>query len=187
MTTKNSELALECQRQSENCLYTSTSFFIWLRLLRKVRVFFIVTPLVLGGLASWNLLTKSDVESVKVVTAVCSFLAGLFPTIYAALKFDDQLEKYTRFASEFKNLQDRFRQAALVSSRKPFAEFEKEFKELMVRMEQARSASLTPPEWIFKRAQKKVQSSDYKFDVDLALSESGVEDLQQIQDQPKQD
>jgi hypothetical protein len=31
MPSKSVELALECQRLSEGCLYTSTSLFIWLR------------------------------------------------------------------------------------------------------------------------------------------------------------
>ena len=83
------------------------------------------------------------------------------------LKFDDHLEESKRLASEFKNLQDRFRQAALVSSRKPFADFEADFKPLMDRLEQARSMSLTPPEWCFKLAQRKIKKGDYDFDIDL--------------------
>jgi hypothetical protein len=37
----------------------------------------------------------------------------------------------------------------------------------MERMEEARRDSLTAPEWCFKQAQKKVQSGDYDFDVDI--------------------
>ena len=77
-----------------------------------------------------------------------------------------------RLSAEFKNLQDRFRQAALVSSMKKCGDFEADFTTLMQRLEDARRPSLTPPEWFFKRAQKKVKSGDYEFDVDIALIEA---------------
>ena len=139
--------------------------------MRWVKILFIAAPLVLGSLASWKLLAGYDLAEVKVLTATCSFLAGLLPSVYAALKFDDHLEEAKHLAGEFKNLQDRFRQAALVSSRKPFAEFEADVKSLIERLEQARAASFTPPEWCFKRAQKKIKTGDYDFDLDLKNGE----------------
>lgn len=162
------ELAQECKRLSENCLYSSTSLLIWLRVLRVVKLVFIGVPLVLGSLASWSLLTTSELESVKVFVAICSFFAGLLPTVYSAFKFDEHLEQCRHVAGEFKNLQDRFRQAALVSSQKSFAEFEEDVAPLIDRLERTRGVSITAPEWCFKRAQRKVQSGDYTFDVDEA-------------------
>jgi len=167
MASKNAELALECKRLSESCLYSSTSLFIWLRFARVIKIVFIVAPLVLGSLATWKLLTGNDLAGVKAFTAVCAFLAGLLPSIYAALKFDDHLDEASHLASEFKNLQDRFRQAALVSSRKPFPEFEADVAPHLERLEQARAASFTAPEWCFRRAQKKIKKGDYDFDLDL--------------------
>lgn len=167
MTTKNAELALECKRQSESCLYTSTALFIWLRWLRALKVVFLIVPLVLGSLASWQALKQSDFQSVKLFTSLCAFLAGLLPTVYAALKLDHHLTECCHLAGEFKNLQDRFRQAALVSARKPFAEFEQDVAPLMRRLEKARSTSYTSPEWCFREAQKKIKKGDYDFDVDL--------------------
>ena len=46
----------ECYRQSENCAYTATTFIIWLRVLRTVRVFYLVAPIVFGALATWKVL-----------------------------------------------------------------------------------------------------------------------------------
>jgi hypothetical protein len=103
---------------------------------------------------------------------VWAFLAGLLPSIYSALKLDDKLRECTNAAAEFKNLQDRFRQAALVAAYKPFAEFETQFDALMSRFEAARKPSITPPERIFRAAQAKVKSGDYTFDVDLAAEGS---------------
>ncbi|MEZ6038418.1 MAG: hypothetical protein R3F29_13120 [Planctomycetota bacterium] len=167
MTTRALELAMECRRLSESCLYTSTSFFIWLRCLRIVRGIFVVVPLVLGSFASWTLLTESELDSVKAVVSIATFLAGMMPSVYAALKLDDRLASYREGATAFKNLQDRFRQLALVSSRKPFAEFEGEFEACRTSLEASRSTATTPPEWCFRRAQMKVQKGDYTFDVDL--------------------
>lgn len=167
MATKTDELVLECRRLSENCLYTSTSFFYYLRALRWIRLLFIGAPLILGSLATWNLLTASKLESVKIVTAIFAFLAGLLPSLFSALKFDEHLADSKLLAGEFKNLQDRFRQCALVSSKKTFAEFESEFKENMARLERARTPSATLPEMFFKMAQRKIKSRDYDFDVDL--------------------
>ena len=79
MKSKSLELALECKRQSESCLYTSTSLFIWLRYLRLAKVVFIVVPLVLGSLAGWKLLTNSDLQSIKFFTAICALIAGVLP------------------------------------------------------------------------------------------------------------
>jgi hypothetical protein len=172
MASKQRELALECKRQYESCLYTSTALFIWLRCLRTVRVAFIILPLVFGSLGTWKLLTTSNLESTKILAAVCSFLAGLLPTVYAALKFDASLECCKQLASEFKNLQDRFRQAALVSSQKPFADFEADFQPLMKQLEAARSHSYTAPEWCFKRAQSKIKAGDYEFEVDVKEEET---------------
>lgn len=167
MNEKAADLVKECERQSENCLYTSTSLFIWLRILRYLKVFFVLAPLVLGSLASWKLLTGSTLESVKGLTSICSFLAGLLPSMYAALKLDDSLARVGLCAAEFKNLQDRFRQVALIGSKKSVAEFEADFKSIMDRMEAARKPSVTAPECIFKWAQRKVKSGDYSFDTDM--------------------
>jgi hypothetical protein len=168
MENKVEQLIQECRRQSEGCLYTSTSLFIWLRTLRYLKVIFIVAPLVLGSLAGGKLLLTADVANAKVFSAICAFFAGLLPSIYAALKYDDRLKECILLAAEFKNLQDRFRQAALVASEKSFPEFDTHFNELMNRLELARKSSFTAPEWCFRRAQKKIKSGDYHYDVDIA-------------------
>ena len=161
---RNSPLQLiqECRRQSEGCLYTSTSLFIWLRTLRYLKVIFIVAPLILGSLASGKLLLSLASPNAKIFAAACAFFAGLLPSIYAALKYDDRLKECITLSAEFKNLQDRFRQAALIASQKEFPEFEAHFNKLMERLEVARRSSFTAPEWCFRRAQKKVKSGDYQ-------------------------
>src|SRR5689334_14887780 len=104
---KREQLIQECKRQTESCLYTSTALFIWLRTLRLLKVIFIVLPLVLGSVASGKLLLTADPENAKAFSAICAFLAGLLPSVYAALKYDDRLKECSALAAEFKNLQDR--------------------------------------------------------------------------------
>ena len=162
--TPTEALIDECLDQSRNCTYTSTTFFIWLRWLRIIRLIFVVVPLVFGSLASWTLLTNADANAVRVLVAVFAFVAGLVPSIYSALKFDDGLTQCTTLAAEFKNLQDRFRVCAKVSSLKPYEECEAEFRALVERLENARRPSYTAPEWCFKAAQKKVRAGDYEPD-----------------------
>lgn len=154
----------ECKRQEESCLYTSTSLFEWLKSLRAWKVFFVVTPIILGGLATWPLLAHHD--EYKWFSGVCALLAGFSPALYKALDFDVNLKAITQHAHEFKILQDRFRQAWRISALGPFADFKKEFDGLMMRMDAARAASLTPPERFFKKAQAKIGAGHYDFAVD---------------------
>ena len=162
--TPTETLVDECLDQAKNCTYTSTTFFIWLRCLRTIRLVFVVVPLIFGSLASWTLLTNADVDAVKILVAVFAFVAGLLPSIYSVLKLDDGLAHCTTLAAEFKNLQDRFRVCAKVWSLKPYEEFEAEFRALMDRLENARRPSYTAPEWCFKAAQKKIWAGDYEPD-----------------------
>lgn len=165
-------LIKECQRLSESCLYTSTSLFIWVREKRRIKNAFIFIPLLLGSIAGWSFISEFDASWVKWVTGVFSFVAGLMPALYSALKLDDHLETCKRSAGEFKNLQDRFRQVALIYSGKSLAEFESEFGKIMAKFEKIKSESLTPPERFFKAAQKKINTGDYTFTVDLPDGEA---------------
>lgn len=166
MASATSQLVDECRRQSESCLYTSTSMFIWLRCLRRFRIAFVIVNALCGGVAGWSILKASTDPDCRFIGALFALLAGVLPAIYSALKADDGLARCAMLAGEFKNLQDRFRQAALIGAKKPFPEFEKSFQRLMDRMERARAGSYTTPEWCFRAAQKKIGSTDYKFEVD---------------------
>jgi hypothetical protein len=154
----------ECRRQAESCLYTSTSLFEWLKYLRLWKAFFVIAPIILGGLSTWPLLAHRD--EYKWFTGVCALLAGFSPAIYKALDFDVSLKLIAQHAYEFKILQDRFRQAWRIAALGPFLDFKKEFDGLMTRMDAARAASLTPPERFFKKAQAKIDAGHYDFSVD---------------------
>lgn len=166
MATKSAELAKECKRQYENCLYTAVSLQIWSRWLRGLKVFFSIAPIVFGSLGSWKILTDSSDSTAKTLAAIGSFLAGLLSTIYSALKLDTHIAECKTAAGELTNLRDSFRQAALVSSKKPFDEFEAEVAKLRGRLDKVRGMGITAPELCFKLAQWKIKGGDYRFDLD---------------------
>ena len=151
----------ECQRQSESCAYTATTFIIWLRFLRGFRAFCFVAPVIFGALATWKVLANSPLWA-----AVFTLLTTVIPPSYRAMRIDKAIGDYTLLAGEMTNLRDRFRQAATVSSHKPFPEFEIEAKPFLDRLEKARSRALTPPEWCFWLARRKHKAGHYKYDYD---------------------
>jgi hypothetical protein len=160
-TESTKALLDECHRQSENCGYTATTFTIWLRVLRGVRVFCVVAPVVFGALATWKLLADSPAWS-----AVFVLLATVIPPAYRASTVEASINDYSLLAGEMTNLRDRFRQAATIDAHKPFSEFEAAADPLFDRLEKARNRALTPPEWCFKLARRKHKAGHYAYDYD---------------------
>jgi hypothetical protein len=172
MERRTENLVDECRRQEESCLYTSTSLFEWLKWMRFLKVVFVVTPIILGGVATWPLLARQD--DYKWLTGACALLAGLAPAVYKSLDFDVSLDQIAKHANQFKILQDRFRQAWRVTSLGPFEDFKKEFDDLMGRMDTARASSLSAPERFFRKAQGKVDAGHYDFAVDAKTPEKTI-------------
>ena len=164
MDERTQNLINECKRQEESCCYTSTTLFEWLKSMRRYRVFFVVFPIVLGGIAAWPLLKQQS--GYEWLTGLCALLAGLVPAIQKALNLDVSLDVIAKHAHQYKILQDRFRQASTITALGKVEDFGKEFHELMERMDAARSSSLTPPERFFKKAREKIEAGHYDFQVD---------------------
>ena len=135
----------ECQRQSENCAYTSIPFTIWLRWLQGIRIFCTVLTIVFGALATWKMLAQNS----PVWCAVFTLLATVIPPAYSASRTNRAIEDYRTLAGEFTNLQDLFRQSALISSHKSYEEFDAYTKLFLDRLEKARRRMLVPPDWCF--------------------------------------
>lgn len=58
MDQRAQEIIDECKRQEESCLYTSTALFSWQKETRKLRIVFIVVPIICGSFASAKILMK---------------------------------------------------------------------------------------------------------------------------------
>lgn len=161
-------LIAECERQAENCLYTGASLYIWLKRARWWRALFLVVPAVLSGFATSQMLGQYLGATGNFIAAASGLLAGFFPVIFVALNMDMKVIELSRSAAEYTNLRDRFRQLATVKSQGDFKSFETGFETLMDRMDAVRSSAPPIPEWCFRKAQKKVQKGDYKYDRDIA-------------------
>jgi hypothetical protein len=172
MASQKIELIKECRRQYDNCLYTATSLYIWLRWLRIVKLFFNIAPIVLGAFGSWRILATTTDPTTRGLAAAASFLGGLFSTVYSALKLDTHISEVKNAAGELTNLKERFRQAGLVSSKNSFEQFDAEFGKLQARVEKIRMVGLTPPDLFFKLAQRKIGKGDYSFDIDAEDGEA---------------
>ena len=160
------ELVKECARQEESCLYTSTSLYIWQKRARGWRNVFVIAPIILGGIASSQIVGGADYVGLTIFAAICSLLAGFFPAIFEALGMDMRVQEIGQAASEYTNLRDRFRQVARIKSLNTFEEFEAAFEQLMDRMDAIRGTSPPVPEWCFAEAQAKIGKGDMNFNVD---------------------
>ena len=152
----------ECEREQENCLYTSASFYIWLRTLKIARASLWALGVIGSIVAASSIL--GGMQSYPIIVASLALAGVLMPGLVKALRLDAAIEDYAAAAASFKNLQGEFRRAARVWSHKPFAEFEVDARKTIKTMNEARKPSLTPPEWCFRQAQKKVKRGDYDKD-----------------------
>lgn len=164
MEQKSETIIKECEREEENCLYTSTTFFFWLSFLRKVRSLFISIPLLLGGIASIQILSESEIGFIKYLIALSAFLAGVLPSIFSALKIESKIESIDKSASKYKIMQGKFRRLRTISIHNDT--LEEEFNKAIEEIEELKSVSLTAPERYFLKAQKKIDKGDYNFTVD---------------------
>ena len=160
---RRSELVKEALRQEERCLWTSTIFYIWLRRVRFHHRLFISIPIILGAIAGFSVLKEAIPPW---IIASLALIASLFPALADALKIETSVDEIARAAAEYKALEDRFRQLALITALGSLEQAEGSLAELMDRMDATRGASLTPPEKYFELARKKIDAGNYKFSVD---------------------
>lgn len=155
-------LIAELAKEEENALYTSTFFYIWLRILKTIRAGLWVGAAVCGVLAASHILKGAP--ELKILMAFAALGAAVFPAVGKALRLDAAIRDYTDAAGKLKNLQGEFRRARLVWSYRPIDEFEAEARKLFKAMNEVRKPSLTPPEFFFKFARRKIKAGDYEHD-----------------------
>lgn len=156
-------IAEEAMRQSESALYTSTALYIWLRKARFWNQVFVITPVIMG--AASGLLFFKDPENI-VWASLLAILTGLVPALRDALRLDIHLDQIKSLASEYKGLQDSFRQLATITAPSNTAGAERQLEFLMEQLNRARAHSVTIPERVFREAQEKIESGDYDFSID---------------------
>lgn len=160
------QLIIECAREEDNALCTSTSFFIWLRWLKTFRALLWVGAVICSAVAASHILRGSP--DMKILMALAALGGVILPGIGRALRLDATIRAYEDAAGKLKNLQGEFRRARLVWSNKPLEEFEAEARKLFKAMNEVRKPSLTPPEICRWLASRKIKAGHYAHDADLA-------------------
>lgn len=171
------EIKSECYRQYESCVYTASNMYIWMKWAQAGRAAFIIIPIIIGGLASSQVLINWFSDDHHVVASFLALVAGFFPAIYVSLGLDMRINEIKRSAAEFTSLRDRFRQAEKITSLKSVEEFEAEFQALMDRMDAIRASAPPAPEWCFRETQKKVKRGDYTSAIDEKQQEQRVRSI----------
>lgn len=156
---RRTALVRECRDEEESCLFTSTSFFIWLRWLKSVRA------VLWAGGAAGSLIAASHIlrgdEEHRFIVALAALAGVLLPGLVRALRLDAAIRDYSKAAGTFKNLQGEFRRLASIWSHKEPPQFEEEARRAFVAMNEARKPSLTPPEICFWLARRKIKMGHY--------------------------
>lgn len=152
-------LVKECGSQARSCLYTSTSFYIWLRFLRLVRGGIWTIAVIASTIAASSVVGEISISPTLIAALA---LAGvILPGILKALKIDETIDDFSKRAAQFKTAESHLRRASEVWSHKEIGEFENEARDAMKILDSAQDGALTPPEWCFTRAQRKIKSGDY--------------------------
>ena len=111
----------ECAREEENALWTSTIFYIWLRILKSFRAVLWVGTTICSALAASHIL-RGDAD-MKFLMALAALAGVILPGIGRALRLNSTIHAYQEAAGKLKNLQGEFRRARLVWSSKPLDDF----------------------------------------------------------------
>jgi hypothetical protein len=159
MTTAREKLIAECEKEEENCLYTSTTFYIWIKVLRTAQALVWVIAAVGSAVAASHIL-RGD-ENYKIVVAAAAIAGAALPGIGRALRIESAIKDYSASAASYKILQGEFRRAARVWSQKEYDEFETESKKLFKILNEARKMALTPPDFCFRLARNKIKKGHY--------------------------
>ena len=167
------EIVKECRRQEESCKYTAAGLHIWRKDAQLWKTIFIVAPIILGGLASSQIIIELDGTGTNYLAAVLALLAGFFPAIFEALGMDMRVREIGAAAGEFTNLRDRFRQLGNIGADMEFEELNPLFEQLMDRLDATRNSSPPLPEKFFEAGRKKIEAGDYDFAVDQANGGGG--------------
>lgn len=161
---EHAALIQEATRRWESCLYTSGALFEQLRYLREVKVGFVIASAGIATFAGAEGLFRFLPPNFEPVPVFLAVIAGLLPTLYGALKFDDGLERARALSGEYKTLEYEYRYLITVAKHGDARILRARFDAASARFEAAAQQAFTPPEWAFKKTQAKVKAGTYDFE-----------------------
>ncbi len=159
MSDQDSAIKHECKIQSESCQFTATALYEWLGRARLYNMGWNGLPIAFGAVASFGLLQNAYPE----IASFFALIAGLLPSIYEKLQIQAHTDEILTQAGQYKNLENRFNQAAAITAldANPDA-LKTEFSALMRQVEDLRSRPLIIPEKYFQAARTKIKDGRYE-------------------------
>lgn len=142
-------------------LWNYVTLLVWLRWLRRGRIFFNVVPVLLGGFGSWKILVDANESGVAFFAATLALLAGLLPLLYLASGIEDNLAFGSRMAAGYRVLEARARDLVIRFWALPSAKREELYQRIHDEHMQLRGTVLGPPRWAFDTAEKLIARGDY--------------------------
>lgn len=161
---EHSALIREATRRWESCLYTSGALFEQVRRLREIKVGFIMANVAIAAVAGAEGLFRFLPPEYEPVPVFLAVIAGLLPTLYGALKFDDGLEQARALSGEYKTLEYEYRYLITVATHGDTKILRARYDAASARFEAAAQQAFTPPEWAFEKTQAKIKAGTYDFD-----------------------
>lgn len=169
MARRGAEIRVEALRQEENCLYTSTAIYGWLKTVKFQHGAVILAPIILTALAGFSYV--KDWAPAWAV-ALAGLLSTLIPSIAKALDIETHVKDLKDATGEYKSLQDRFRQLAQIQVHGDVVAAEARLSELMDRLDAVRAKSIVVPQKHFESARDKIKGGDYDFSIDMSLRDA---------------
>jgi hypothetical protein len=153
-------LIRECKRQEESCQYTSAALYSWLAAAKWQNRAWNSLPIICGALASFAALKQSN----PFVASFLAMLAGLLPAIYEKLGLQAYTDEILTQAGQYKNLENRFRQAAEIVAAEGAEAIKAELASLMRQIEDLRARPIIIPERHFLTGRDKIKAGHYEPD-----------------------
>lgn len=163
MTPQNQAIVQECKIQAESCQYTAAALYEWLAEASLHNKLWNAVPIALGAAASYGVLSNAY----PIIASFLALLAGTLPSIYEKLELKAHTDQILAQAGQYKNLEHRFKQAALIATLDENPEqLRVVFESLMNRIEDIRSQPLVIPDRHFQAGRLKVKDGRYEPDAE---------------------
>lgn len=163
MTPQAQAIVQECRIQAESCQYTAAALYEWLAEAAFRNRLWNAVPIVLAAIASYGVLSNAF----PIFASFLALLAGLLPSVYEKLELKAHTDEILAQAGQYKNLENRFRQAASITALDDDPEsLRVEFGSLMRMAEDIRARPLVIPEKHFQAGRAKVKDGRYEPDAE---------------------
>jgi hypothetical protein len=163
VTPQTQAIVQECKIQADSCRYSAAALYEWLAEASFRNRLWNALPIALGALAGYGVLSNDF----PIFASFLAMLAGLLPSISEKLELKAHTDEILTQAGQYKNLENRFKQAASITELDDDPEaLRVEFGAIMRMAEDIRARPLVIPEKHFQAGRAKVKDGRYEPDVE---------------------